>query len=710
MEKKEKKSNITKKKQKMDENKKIKSSITEKKNIAVSAKKNVPKKEVKKKSSTTEKKGVDKETKISRSSKKNATTVGKKAKVSVKLSNVDVQKDVQKKENVPKRKKKSSESTAVKKKVAASAEDMLGTDMDEASYSVQLPKDIQDSVDELLLDANVKTPISVDKLIEGVSSDEMISAKNVKNILSYVQKRGFTVTDIDLEGKDGLISDVDENEDTINDPVRLYLREIGRKKLLSAEDEINLAREMREGEQKIASIIKTSGLFLLELNNIMFNMKKTKDNDTESDTLHKSENEEFDSNIEIKRLSQLYRSIISQIENPLTQYLHLKKKAFMNGENFFDDPAILKLREGIFKKIKKVVIDASEIQRITDVFFSILKTIEGYKKRKQTICNLFQVRDPKEVRKFGRNLITATQRKEIYQKLGISISDIKKYIQEFKEADKRLSHVEYYYDMTLQEIKDMLSKIARLHLHLQEVKENLIESNLRLVVSIAKKYTNRGLMLFDLVQEGNLGLVRAVEKFEYLKGFKFSTYATWWIRQAITRAISDQARTIRVPVHMIEQINKVSRVEKKLMQGLGREVSDEEIAENLGWEKNKVKNVRNVSREPISLETPVGEEDDSLLSDFVEDKSTHSPNQLTSFYLLQEQLREVLSTLPHREQQVIRLRFGLDDGYPLTLEEVGLHFNVTRERIRQIESKALKRLQNSRFRLKLRDYLEEDEK
>ncbi|XP_060083737.1 RNA polymerase sigma factor RpoD-like [Ylistrum balloti] len=215
-------------------------------------------------------------------------------------------------------------------------------------------------------------------------------------------------------------------------------------------------------------------------------------------------------------------------------------------------------------------------------------------------------------------------------------------------------------------------------------------------------------MLFDLVQEGNLGLVRAVEKFEYLRGFKFSTYATWWIRQAITRSISDQARTIRVPVHMIEQINKVVRVEKKMMQSLGREVSDDEIAENLGWEKEKVKNARNVSREPISLETPIGEEDDSLLSDFVEDKNTSSPTKLTSFYLLQEQLREVLSTLPTREQQVVRLRFGLDDGYPLTLEEVGLHFNVTRERIRQIESKALKRLQHSRYRLKLRDYLEKD--
>ena len=234
----------------------------------------------------------------------------------------------------------------------------------------------------------------------------------------------------------------------------------------------------------------------------------------------------------------------------------------------------------------------------------------------------------------------------------------------------------------------------------------LIVSHLRLVVSIARGYLGYGLPHADLIQEGNIGLMKAVDKFEYQRGYKFSTYATWWIRQAITRSISDQARTIRVPVHMIEQINKVVRESRQLMQRLGREPTDEEIADQLGWNVSRVKQVKNVAREPISLETPIGEEEDSLLGDFIEDKDVENPANQTAFTLLQEQLRSVLSTLPPREQEVLKMRFGLDDGYSLTLEEVGLYFNVTRERIRQIEAKALRRLRHPRRSRKLKDYLD----
>jgi RNA polymerase primary sigma factor len=241
---------------------------------------------------------------------------------------------------------------------------------------------------------------------------------------------------------------------------------------------------------------------------------------------------------------------------------------------------------------------------------------------------------------------------------------------------------------------------------MEEAKNHLISANLRLVISIAKRYTNRGLQFFDLVQEGNIGLIKAVEKFEYRKGFKFSTYATWWIRQAITRSISDQARTIRVPVHMIEQLNKVSRESRTLMQQLGREPTDEEIAQQLDWPVSRVKQTKNVAREPISLETPTGEEEDSVFGDFLEDKKAENPANKTEHMLLQEEVQTVLSTLSPREQEVVKMRFGLDGGYSLTLEEIGLYLDVTRERVRQIESKALRRFRHPRRANALRSFMD----
>lgn len=312
---------------------------------------------------------------------------------------------------------------------------------------------------------------------------------------------------------------------------------------------------------------------------------------------------------------------------------------------------------------------------------------------------------------------------EVFEKKGIEVvNDLDKELEEIEVTKEELEDLSIPEGINIDDhVKMYLKEIGKVSLldPAQETelarrmadgdesaKKRLAEANLRLVVSIAKRYVGRGMMFLDLIQEGNLGLIKAVDKFDYSKGYKFSTYATWWIRQAITRAIADQARTIRIPVHMVETINKLVRVSRQLVQELGREPTPEELAKELNMSIDKVREISKISQEPVSLETPIGEEEDSHLGDFIPDDDAPAPSEAASFVLLKEQLVDVLKTLTPREEKVLRLRFGLDDGRQRTLEEVGKEFNVTRERIRQIEAKALRKLRHPSRSKKLKDYLD----
>lgn len=492
----------------------------------------------------------------------------------------------------------------------------------------------------------------------------------------------------------------DKGETSSDDPIRLYLREIGRETLLTADEEVELSKQMEEGALIIKNVIQQSGIMITCFSQIL---EKLNTRYEEAEDYNAKDQKELIT--EQKRYCTFYKDSLKECQSAIKNYNELKQSKFASGEEVLHNDELIKKKNTLLKKLSQIEIQPEEITMFTDRFIEAEHDIIELKNNRLILEDKLKVSSDKEVRQLSRDLVTTSKRYAVESKLGMALDEIKDLISQYQTTVRSLRKIEFEFEDNCDVILSQANEIKRGMKMLKTAKDRLIQANLRLVVSIAKKYTNRGLHFFDLIQEGNIGLIKAVEKFEYRKGYKFSTYATWWIRQAITRSISDQARTIRVPVHMIEQINKVVRESRMLMQTLGREPTDEEIAQKLGWPESKVKTVKNVAREPISLETPVGEEEDSLLSDFIEDKDAENPATQTSFALLQKQLREVLATLPPREQEVLKMRFGLEDGYSLTLEEVGLYFEVTRERIRQIEAKALRRLRHPKRAKKLKDYV-----
>jgi RNA polymerase primary sigma factor len=539
--------------------------------------------------------------------------------------------------------------------------------------------------------------------------DYITNSDRIEEVMSILDKNNVKLEeeDVDLSeerkappSKKKLV--YDEKETAIDDPIRLYLREIGKENLLTAEQEVYLSQKMEEGENIIKEVIRNSGLFIPELHKLATNIGSRID--PRELSLTKKEISEYLA--ELRRVTQFYKEPLRPYIPAIRQFMDLKDSIESEGESIVTSSELLRQRDELIKRVQEIDLHQEEITAITEKFVTAANRIRKIQKENQKIKKRLNVASQKDLRSLGRGLALRSDRTRIESELGLEADQIKELIRQIQMNEKKLTKLENEFHNSIAEILEMAERISHGRFMMKSAKDRLIKANLRLVVSIAKKYTNRGLHFFDLVQEGNIGLIKAVEKFEYRKGYKFSTYATWWIRQAITRSISDQARTIRVPVHMIEQINKVVRESRQLMQVLGREPTDAEVADKLGWTTQRVKSVKSVAREPISLETPIGEEDDSLLGDFIEDKEIENPASQTAFKLLQEQLEDVLYTLPPREQEVLKMRFGLEDGYSLTLEEVGLYFNVTRERIRQIEAKALRRLRHPKRSRRLKDYLE----
>ncbi len=575
------------------------------------------------------------------------------------------------------------------------------------------------------------------KQVNDILPDEVVSSEEIDDILLMLgendikivdqEEKAATIPDDDkeagAEAPGAIVKDEDEEdgeefektfetagvETRMGDPVKMYLHEMGRIPLLTREEEISIAKRIEAGEFKVEKAVLGSALGFQLLHDLFTDVLKKRK--TLQETIDLDPYADLPGGVPEKQIYTKIRKNHAKLKVMERQIKALQHKVSLKS-------VPLEKRKQLAEQLDTKLIDLIWLVKDCQFQKKVKERLIGrMREQGETIEELEHMMHLQEKQmkltpeayiklpsllKHGAH----ADLKPLEKKSVLKGEDFLRATRLWDESRRNIKKLEKETMAGRDHVKVLMRSIRVGEREAYQARMELVEANLRLVISIAKKYTNRGLPFLDLIQEGNIGLMRAVEKFEYRRGYKFSTYATWWIRQAITRAIADQARTIRIPVHMIETINKSIKVSRDLVQELGREPMADEIAERLEMPVEKVRAILKIAQEPISLETPIGEEKDSHLGDFIEDKDVISPANAAAFVLLQEQISKVLGTLKEREAEVLRLRFGLNDGYPHTLEEVGNTFKVTRERVRQIEAKALRKLRHPSRSRKLKGYLD----